>query len=54
MAATFRNPDIDADPGLRNFSATQVKQLQNRGANKVLSDLNLGSCEKFRSYWPAF
>jgi cysteinyl-tRNA synthetase len=54
MAATFRILDIDADPGLLNFSAAQVKQLQNGGANKVLSDLNLGSCEKFRSYWPAF
>lgn len=51
MAATFRIMDVDADPSLGNFTAAQVKQLQNGGANKVLSYLNLGSCEKFRSYW---
>ncbi|WP_210543237.1 hypothetical protein [Rhodoferax sp. PAMC 29310] len=49
MAATFRNPDIDADPGLRNFSATQVKQLQNRGANKVtLPSKNVLDFTRFR------
>jgi cysteinyl-tRNA synthetase len=51
MAATFRIMDIDADPDMGNFTAPQIKQLQNGGANKVLSYLNLGSCENFRGYW---
>lgn len=51
MAATYRIMDIDADPDMGNFSPTQIKQLQNGGKNRVLSYLNLGSCENFRSYW---
>lgn len=51
MAATFRIMDIDADPDMGNFTATQIKQLQSSGKNKVLSYLNLGSCENFRGYW---
>ena len=43
--------DIDADPDMGNFTTTQIKQLQNGGKNKVLSYLNLGSCENFRGYW---
>jgi cysteinyl-tRNA synthetase len=51
MAATFRILDIDADPDMGNFSASQIGQLKNGGSNKVLSYLNLGSCENFRGYW---
>ena len=51
MAATFRIMDIDADPDMGNFSVNQIKTLKNGGANKVLSYLNLGSCENFRGYW---
>jgi cysteinyl-tRNA synthetase len=51
MAATFRIMDIDADPDLGNFTPAQIKQLQSNGQNKVLSYLNLGSCENFRGYW---
>jgi cysteinyl-tRNA synthetase, unknown class len=51
MASTFRIMDIDADPDMGNFTATQIKQLQSSGKNKVLSYLNLGSCENFRVYW---
>lgn len=43
--------DIDADPDMGNFSVNQIKTLKNGGANKVLSYLNLGSCENFRGYW---
>lgn len=50
-AATYRIMDIDADPDMGNFSPAQIKQLQNAGKNKVLSYLNLGSCENFRGYW---
>lgn len=51
MAATFRIMDIDADPDMGNFTASQIRELKNAGANKVLSYLNLGSCENFRGYW---
>ncbi|MCJ7798983.1 MAG: endo alpha-1,4 polygalactosaminidase [Polaromonas sp.] len=51
MATTFRIMDIDADPDLGNFTPAQIKQLQRNGQNKVLSYLNLGSCESFRGYW---
>lgn len=51
MAATYRIMDIDADPDMGNFTASQIKTLKNGGTNKVLSYLNLGSCENFRGYW---
>lgn len=51
MAATYRIMDIDADPDMGNFTLAQIKTLQNGGQNKVLSYLNLGSCENFRGYW---
>lgn len=51
MAATFRIIDIDADPDMGNFTASQIQTLKNGGTNKVLSYLNLGSCENFRGYW---
>lgn len=51
MAATFRIMDIDADPDMGNFTINQIKVLQAGGRNKVLSYLNLGSCENFRGYW---
>lgn len=51
MSSTFRIFDIDADPHIANFTLPQIRQLQNGGQNKVLSYLNIGSCENFRSYW---
>lgn len=51
MARTYRIFDIDADPDAGNFTTAQIRQLQDHGRNKVLSYLNLGSCERFRSYW---
>nr|WP_311527183.1 endo alpha-1,4 polygalactosaminidase [uncultured Ralstonia sp.] len=50
-AATFRVMDIDLDPGMGNFSTTDVASLKNGGGNIVLSYLNLGACENYRSYW---
>lgn len=51
-AATFNVIVIDADPGTGTppFSATQISALKAHGA-KVLSYLNLGACEKSRTYW---
>ena len=50
-ARTYRLLVIDADPGERNFTPAQVAQLRDGGRNRVLSYLNIGSCERFRTYW---
>jgi cysteinyl-tRNA synthetase len=50
-AATFRVMDVDLDPDAGNFQPADVAALKNGGRNLVLSYLNLGSCENFRSYW---
>lgn len=51
VAATFRVINIDADPGAGNFTDGDLATLRAGGANRVLSYLNLGSCEKSRTYW---
>jgi cysteinyl-tRNA synthetase len=48
VAATFRIINIDADG---NFTNAQIRQMQAGGQNRVISYLNLGSCEKGRSYY---
>jgi cysteinyl-tRNA synthetase len=51
-AATFRILNIDADPGGGgNFTPSQIATLRSGGQNRVISYLNLGSCETFRTYW---
>lgn len=50
-AATFRVIDVDLDPDTGNFSTADVAVLKNGGRNIVLSYLNLGACENYRSYW---
>jgi cysteinyl-tRNA synthetase len=51
LAIKFRIMIIDADPHLGAFSATQIEQLKRNKQNRVLSYLNIGACENFRSYW---
>jgi len=54
VARTYRIINVDADPavdGEANFSDAQLAVLRAGGKNKVLSYLNLGSCERTRSYW---
>ncbi len=51
VAQTFRIINIDADPDVGNFTKEQVTQLKNGGRNRVISYLNVGSAETFRSYW---
>jgi cysteinyl-tRNA synthetase len=51
VAATFRIINLDADPTTSNFTAAQIVQLRAGGQNRVISYLNVGSCEKSRSYW---
>jgi cysteinyl-tRNA synthetase len=50
-ARTYRILNIDADPGAKNFTDAQIQALKNGGKNRVISYLNLGSCERFRTYW---
>jgi cysteinyl-tRNA synthetase len=50
-ARTYRILNVDADPGAKNFTDAQLLALKNGGKNRVISYLNLGSCERFRSYW---
>lgn len=51
VAQTFRVINLDADPDIGNFTPAQIAQLKNGGRNRVISYLNVGSCETFRSYW---
>jgi len=51
VARTYRLLVIDADPGQHNFTPEQIAQLRDGGRNRVLSYLNIGSCERFRTYW---
>ena len=51
VAATYRIINIDADPGASNFTDAQLKVLKAGGKNRVLSYLNVGSCELSRDYW---
>lgn len=50
VAATFRTIDIDADPDV-GFTPAQITTLRSAGQNRVLSYMNVGSCESFRSYY---
>jgi cysteinyl-tRNA synthetase len=51
VADTFRIINIDADPGMGNFTANQIGQLKANGRNRVISYFNLGSVERSRTYW---
>ncbi|HLL54522.1 MAG TPA: endo alpha-1,4 polygalactosaminidase [Myxococcaceae bacterium] len=51
VAAEFRVINVDADPATGNFTPAQLAALKAGGQNRVISYLNLGSCETWRSYW---
>jgi len=51
LASTFRILNIDADPEGANFTKAQLAQLRDGGKNRVISYMNVGSCENYRSYW---
>jgi cysteinyl-tRNA synthetase len=53
VAKTFRIINIDADPGVGAFTPAQIKVLKNGGRNRVISYMNVGSCENFREYFKA-
>ena len=52
LASSFNVIVIDADPGTGspNFTPAQITALKAKGA-KVLSYLNVGACETWRTYW---
>jgi len=51
VAAAFRLINIDADPTAGNFTRADIRTLRAGGRNTVLSYLNVGACERYRSYW---
>ncbi len=51
LANTFRIINIEADPGLTNWKPEQIAKLKLGGKNRVISYMNVGACESFRSYW---
>jgi len=51
VASSFRFINIDADPGTGNYTPAQIATLKAQGKNRVVSYLNLGSCESFRTYY---
>jgi cysteinyl-tRNA synthetase, unknown class len=50
-ASTFRIINLDADPDAGGFTDAQLTALKAGGQNRVISYMNVGSCEDFRSYW---
>lgn len=51
VARTFRIINVDADPGAGNFTDAQLAALKAGGRSRVLSYMNVGACERYRSYW---
>lgn len=54
VAQAFRIINLDADPaddGVGNFTDAQIHKLRAAGKNRVLSYLNVGACERYRTYW---
>ncbi|MFO0754916.1 MAG: endo alpha-1,4 polygalactosaminidase [Byssovorax sp.] len=51
VASTFRVINIDVDPDTGNFTDAEIQTLRAGGKNIVLSYMNVGSCENYRSYW---
>lgn len=51
VAAKHRVINLDADPGVGNFTPAQIQELKAGGRNRVLSYLNLGAAESFRDHW---
>lgn len=53
VAQTFRVMNIDVDPDAGNFTDAEIQTLRAGGKNVVLTYLDIGSCENYRSYWSA-
>ena len=56
VAATFRVINVDVDPaadGVGNLTDAQIQTLRAGGMNRVISYMNVGACESYRTYWSA-
>jgi cysteinyl-tRNA synthetase, unknown class len=53
VASTFRVINVDVDPDADNFTDAEIQTLRASGKNRVISYLNVGSCEDYRSYFGA-
>ncbi len=51
VADRFRVINLDADPGVGNFTPQELATLRAGGRNRVISYLNAGACEQWRDYW---
>lgn len=51
IADTFRVINIDVDPDAANFTDAEIQKLKAGGKNRVISYMNVGSCENYRSYY---
>jgi cysteinyl-tRNA synthetase len=51
LASTFRVINLDADPDAANITPDEIEALKAGGKNRVISYLDVGSCESYRSYW---
>jgi cysteinyl-tRNA synthetase, unknown class len=51
VAGRFRLINIDADPGTGNFTPADIATLRAGGRNTVVSYLDVGACERERTYW---
>ena len=51
LAKHFRVIVMNPDPDNASWTNEQVVQLKANGKNRVLSYLNIGSCERATSYW---
>ncbi|APR87849.1 hypothetical protein A7982_13198 [Minicystis rosea] len=51
VSDTFRIINIDVDPDTDNFTDAQIQTLRKGGQNRVISYMNVGACEQYRSYW---
>jgi cysteinyl-tRNA synthetase, unknown class len=51
LADRFRILNIDADPGVGAWTPAEIRELKAGGRNRVISYLNVGSCEQFREYF---
>ena len=51
VASTFRIINVDADPTAGNFTDAQIQTMRAGGTNRVISYMNVGACENYRSYW---
>jgi cysteinyl-tRNA synthetase len=51
VAASFRIINIDADPTVGAWTPAEIAELRAGGRNRVISYLNVGSCETYREYF---